>query len=128
MAANNAAPDLEAALAAASERGDHAGFLRILAVGTVVLPQLRPLDQAGDLRLPVVERDGVRYILAFTSQRRLADSEVEAAETVSATGRQLGASWPTDEDLWLAINPGSELGVALPPDAVRALAATATDS
>jgi hypothetical protein len=33
---------------------------------------------------------------------------------------QLAAQWPND-DLWLAANPASEQGIALPPDLVRVL-------
>jgi len=36
-------------------------------------------------------------------------------------GDVLAASWP-GEDLWLAVNPATEDGLALPPDVVRALA------
>lgn len=120
-------PDIEAALAAAHKRGDQAGFLRILAVSRVVLPQLQQLDQEGGLRLPLVEQEGTRYVLAFSSQQRLAESRVDAEETVVASGSQLAGLWPEDEELCLLINPGSDLSVAVPADAIRALPSMAGD-
>ena len=41
---------------------------------------------------------------------------------MSVTAAELGANWPSDE-LWLAVNPGTEEGLTLPPDAVRSLPA-----
>lgn len=121
-------PDVEAALSAAHQNGDQTGFLRILAVGKVVLPQLRPLEEGGGLQLPVIEQDGVRYVLAFSSQQRLAESDVDAAATVTARGRELAGRWPEHEDLGLVINPGSDLSVAIPADAIRSLPSLAGDT
>lgn len=121
-------PDIEAALAAAREFDDQSGFLRILAIGKLILPQLQPLEPGVGWRLPSIDRGDARYVLAFSSQQRLADSGVQAAQTVTATGGELGATWPQDEDLWLAINLGSEQSVALPPDAVRALPSMVPES
>ena len=36
----------------------------------------------------------------------------------------LAANWPSEE-LWLAVDPGSENGLSLPPQAVQALASYA---
>lgn len=121
-------PDVEAALAAAHQRGDQAGFLRILAVSKVVLPQLQPVDQSGRLQLPLIEQEGTRYVLAFSSHQRLAESEVDAEQTVTASGRELAGVWPEHENLWLLINPGSELSVAIPADAIRSLPSLAGDT
>lgn len=117
-------PDIEAALSVAHNNGDQAGLLRILAVGKLVLPQLQPLDQEGGLRLPLVEQQGTRYVIAFSSQQRLAESEVDAAQTITATGRQLAELWPDNDDLWLIINPHSEHSAAIPAEAIRTLLST----
>ena len=127
MAAENTSPDIEAALAAARERDDQAGFLRIFAVSKVVLPQMRPLNQTQGIELPFIEQDGTRYVLAFSSQQRLADSGVDAQETITLTGGDLGESWPDDQELWLVINQGSEPNVALPPNVMRAVPSLVPD-
>lgn len=120
MAAENPTPNVESALTSLSEQDDQAEFLRILAEGDVLLPQLEPVDPEEGMKLPFIEQEGTRYVLVFSSQERLTESGIEVQDTVTMNGGQLGASWP-DEDLWLAINPGSEQSVAVPPDAVRAL-------
>lgn len=120
MAAENPTPNVESALTSLSEQDDQAEFLRILAEGDVLLPQLEPVDPEEGMKLPFIEQEGTRYVLVFSSQERLTESGIEVQDTVTMNGGQLGASWP-DEELWLAINPGSEQSVAVPPDAVRAL-------
>lgn len=120
MAAENPTPNVESALATLSEEDDQAQFLRILAEGDILLPQLEPVDPEEGMKLPFIEQEGTRYVLVFSSQERLTESGIEVQDTVTMSGGQLGASWP-DEELWLAINPGSEQSVAVPPDAVRAL-------
>lgn len=121
-------PDIEAALAVAYNKNDQAGFLRIFAVSKLVLPQLQPLGQQGNLQLPLIEQRGARYVIAFSSQQRLAESEIDAAETVTASGTQLAALWPENEDLWLIINPHSEHSAAIPADAMRALSSSIAQS
>ena len=49
-----------------------------------------------------------------------AGADPESALSVPLAG--LAAGWPSEE-LWLAIDPASEDGLALPPEAVRALPA-----
>lgn len=120
MAEENA-PTVESALTALNEQEDQAGFLQTLATGEVLLPQMEPVDPDEGMKLPFIEQEGTRYVLVFSSQDRLTESGIEAQDTVSLSGGQLGAAWPEEEELWLAINPGSEQSVAVPPDAVRAL-------
>lgn len=120
MAAENPTPNVESALTSLSEQDDQTQFLRTLAEGDVLLPQLEPVDPEEGMKLPFIEQEGTRYVLVFSSQERLNESGIEVQDTVTMSGGQLGASWP-DEELWLAINPGSEQSVAVPPDAVRAL-------
>ncbi|MGH3318983.1 MAG: SseB family protein [Streptosporangiaceae bacterium] len=120
------ATDIETALAALDEHDDQTGFLRSLAAGQVVLPQMEPGGSDEEVKLPFIEQEGTRYVLAFSSAERLTESGIEAQDSVTVTGAELGASWPTDDEMWLAINPSSERGVTVPPDAVRALPSLAT--
>lgn len=113
--------DVESALTTLTEQEDQTGFLRALASGDVVLPQLEPVDPNEGMKLPYIEQEGTRYVLVFSSQDRLSESGIEAEDTVTMSGGQLASAWPDEEELWLAINPGSEQSVAVPPDAVRAL-------
>lgn len=121
MADDNTSPDVESALSNLSEQDDQAGFLRTLAAGEVLLPQMEPVDPEEGMKLPYIEQEDTRYVLVFSTEDRLNESGIEVHDTVTLSGGQLGAAWPDEEELWLAINPGSEQSVAVPPDAVRAL-------
>lgn len=126
MSTNNSdapVPDIEAALSALHEHDDKAGFLQALAAGDVVLPQLEPVDSEGGVPLPFIEEQGTRYVVAFSSQQRLDDSGFDVPGSITVGGAELGSLWPVDEDLWLALNPGCEQSVAVPPDAMRSLPA-----
>lgn len=109
----------EAAQAAAEE------LLRGLAASTALLPQAPPVEgeekpSEDAIALPVIEQDGTQYVPVFTSEERMraAGADPETALSVPLAG--LAAGWP-GEELWLAIDPAAEDGLALPPDAVRAL-------
>ncbi|MQA83443.1 MAG: hypothetical protein GEV03_02120 [Streptosporangiales bacterium] len=119
MAADNPIADLDAALTALREQDDQDGFVHALAHGEVVVPQLEPAD--ADLQLPFVEEEGTRYVVAFSSEQRLADSGIDAEDSVALSGSELSAVWPAEGELWLAINPGSDHGVAVSPDTIRAI-------
>lgn len=122
MAADNPRPDVESALTSLTEESDQRDFLETVAAGEIVLPQMQANDDPeGGVQLPYVEQEGTNYVLAFSTQQRFTESGIEAEGTVTVNGAQLASAWPDDEELWLAINPGSEQSVALPPDAVRAL-------
>lgn len=114
-------PDINDALNSLREDGDQTSFLYALATGEVLVPQMEPTGETEGVRLPFIEQEGTRYVLAFSTQERLTQSGVEAEHSVPLRGAELGASWPQGEDLWLAIDPGTEQGVTVPPDAVRAL-------
>jgi hypothetical protein len=108
-----------AAQAAAQE------LLRGLAGSVALLPQSPPAEgeqppTEDAIALPVIEQDGTQYVPVFTSEdkMRAAGADPETALSVPLAG--LAAGWPAEE-LWLAIDPASEEGLALPPDAVRAL-------
>src|SRR3954451_22258643 len=114
----NEVPDA-AAQAAAEE------LLRGLAASTALLPQQPPAEgeeppTEDAIALPVIEQDGTQYVPVFTSEEtmRAAGADPETALSVPLAG--LAAGWP-GEELWLAVDPASEDGLALPPDAVRAL-------
>jgi hypothetical protein len=116
----NETPD-EAAQQAAED------LLRELAGSTALLPQAPPVEgeqppSEDAIALPVIEQDGTQYVPVFTSEdkMRAAGADPETALSVPLAG--LAAGWPA-EDLWLAIDPAAPDGLALPPDAVRALPA-----
>jgi hypothetical protein len=96
----------------------------------VVVPQaaVTPGDEApdGSLSLPVIEQDGTQYVPVFTSEASMSKGAPELSEAVAVSAAELGANWPSD-DLWLAVNPGTEEGLTLPPDAVKALPVYADD-
>jgi hypothetical protein len=117
----NETPD-EAAAQAAAEN-----LLRELAGSTALLPQAPPVQgeqppSEDAIALPVIEQDGTQYVPVFTSEdkMRAAGADPETALSVPLAG--LAAGWPAEE-LWLAIDPAAPDGLALPPDAVRALPA-----
>ena len=100
-------------------------LLRELAASTALLPQAPPVEgeeppTEDAIALPVIEQDGTHYVPVFTSEdkMRAAGADPETALSVPLAG--LAAGWP-GEELWLAIDPAAEDGLALPPDAVRAL-------
>ncbi len=118
-----------AALRRLADGEDERTALSDLAVADVLLPDLgSEIDEltATDsdvLQLPVAERqDGTQFVPTFTSETRLAAAlpEVDRYRTVQIA--TLGRIWPSD-DLLLAVDPGSEAGIALPADGLRALAA-----
>jgi hypothetical protein len=115
----NETADTVAAQAAAQD------LLRELAGSVALLPQQPPAEgeeppAEDSIALPVIEQDGTHFVPVFTSEDRMraAGADPETALTVPLAG--LAAGWP-GEELWLAIDPASEEGLALPPDAVRAL-------
>jgi hypothetical protein len=119
-------PEEVAAQAAAQD------LLRELAGSTALLPQVAPVEgeqppTEDAIALPVIEQDGTQYVPVFTSaeKMRAAGADPETALSVPLAG--LAAGWPSEE-LWLAIDPAAPDGLALPPDAVRALPAFLEDA
>src|SRR3954468_6368729 len=115
----NDSAEQAAAQAAAQE------LLRGLAGTTALLPQAPPAEgeeppSEDAIALPVIEQDGTHYVPVFPSEdtMRAAGADPETALSVPLAG--LAAGWP-GEELWLAVDPAHEDGLALPPDAVRAL-------
>jgi len=76
----------------------------------------------GSISLPVIEQDGTSYVPVFTSEATMAAAAPDIEDAVSVNAAELATNWPSD-DLWLAVNPGTEDGLTLPPDAVRSLPA-----
>ena len=99
-------------------------MLEQLAGSVAFLPQEVPegaeAPPEGMIGLPVVEEDGTSYVPVFLTEETLVGAGADPATAVSIPLAQLAAGWP-DDDLWLAIDPGTEGGLALPPDVVRAL-------
>ena len=120
---------VETAIAAGMASGDTEAVMRAVATTEVMVPQAAPAEGEvpdGSISLPVIESDGTSYVPVFTSQSTMATAAPDIADAVSVNAAELGANWPSD-DLWLAVNPGTEDGLTLPPDAVRSLPAY-TDS
>ena len=113
----------EAAIAAGMAAEDTESVMRAIATTEVVVPQAPSADgdlPDGSISLPVIEQDGTSYVPVFTSEATMAAAAPDIEDAVSVNAAELAANWPSD-DLWLAINPGTEDGLTLPPDAVRSL-------
>src|SRR3954468_15382928 len=100
-------------------------LLRELAGSMALLPQ-QPLAEGDEpptedaIALPVIEQDGTHYVPAFTSEEKMRAAGADPTTALSVPLAGLAAGWP-GEELWLPVAPASEDGLALPPDAVRAL-------
>jgi hypothetical protein len=115
----------EAVIAAGMASGDTDAVMRAVAGSEVVVPQVADASGQDDLpdgsiSLPVIEQDGTSYVPVFTSEATMATAAPDIQDAVSVSAAELAANWPSD-DLWLAVNPGTEDGLTLPPDAVRSL-------
>ena len=114
----------EAVIAAGMAAGDTDAVMRAVAASEVVVPQTAEASETdlpdGSISLPVIEQDGTSYVPVFTSESTMAAAAPDIDEAVSVSAAELAANWPSD-DLWLAVNPGTDDGLSLPPDAVRAL-------
>ena len=130
MSSSDANEPTEAAIAAGMASGDTEAVMRAVANSDVVVPQavVEPGDEApdGSLSLPVIEQDGTSYVPVFTSEATMNAAAPDLEDAVAVSAAELGANWPS-EDLWLAVNPGTEDGLTLPPDAVRSLPVYADD-
>ena len=98
--------------------------LQQLAASVAYVPQELPegADQPpeGAIALPVIEQDGNQFVPVFTSPEALASAGADPTTAVEIPVVQLAIGWPSD-DLWLAVNPGTDGGLTLPPDAVKSL-------
>ena len=115
----------EAAIAAGMAAEDTESVMRAIAATEVVVPQAASAEgdlPDGSISLPVIEQDGTSYVPVFTSEATMAAAAPDIEDAVSVNAAELAANWPSD-DLWLAVNPGTEDGLTLPPDAVRSLPA-----
>jgi hypothetical protein len=109
-----------------AEAIDPQALLRDLATSIALLPQEPPAEgeeapPEGSIALPVIEQDGTQYVPVFTSEKALEAAGADLATAFRLPIAQLAANWPSD-DLWLAVNPATEDGLALPPELVRELA------
>ncbi|MFE6743490.1 SseB family protein [Streptomyces tubercidicus] len=114
----------EGAPSAAEEANTQAALVD-LANSMALLPQAPPAEgeeaqPEGAISLPVIEQDGNRYVPVFTTEDALVAAGGDPGAALSIPVIDLAANWPAD-DLWLAVNPSTEEGLALPPDLVRAL-------
>ena len=74
----------------------------------------------GAIALPVIEQDGTKYVPVFTSEEALRAAGADPSTALQLPIAQLAATWP-GENLWLAVNPATPEGLAIPPEVVRAL-------
>ena len=119
----NGTVPVETAIAAGMAAGDTNTVMHAVASIDVMVPQTGgSADDLpdGSLSLPVIEQDGTSYVPVFTSEAIMHEAAPEIDGAVSVPAAALGANWPSD-DLWLAVNPGTEGGLTLPPDAVKSL-------
>jgi hypothetical protein len=125
---STSAPDDQAAGQAGSGPGpggiDPQVLLHDLANSTALLPQeAMPEGEEppeGAIALPVIEQDGTQYVPVFTSEESLRAAGADPSTALQLPMAQLAATWP-DENLWLAVNPATPDGLAIPPEVVRAL-------
>jgi hypothetical protein len=115
---------VESAIAAGMAAGDTDAVMRAVAGSDVVVPQAASAEredvEQGSISLPVIEQDGTSYVPVFTSERTMSEAAPDIEDAVTVAASDLAANWPSEE-LWLAVNPGTEDGLTLPPDAVRSL-------
>jgi hypothetical protein len=101
-------------------------LLTELAGSVALLPQDLPegaeQPPEGGIALLVIEQDDTQFVPVFSSEEKLVAAGADLERAVPVPIAELAAGWP-DEDLWLAVDPGDEAGLALPPDVVRALPA-----
>jgi len=118
----------QSANGAAAAAGTEQALLQELATSIAFLPQDGMADgetpPEGSIAIPVIEQDGTQYVPVFTSEEALRAAGADPEPAVGMPLAQLAANWPSEE-LWLAVDPGSENGLSVPPDAVQALAAYA---
>jgi hypothetical protein len=129
---STSAPDDQAADQAADQAGSGTGpggidpqvLLHDLANSIALLPQeAMPEGEEppeGAIALPVIEQDGTQYVPVFTSEEALRAAGADPVTALQLPIVELAATWPT-ENLWLAVNPATPDGLAIPPEVVRAL-------
>ncbi len=124
---STSAPDDQAAGQDGSGTGsggvDPQVVLHDLANSTALLPQAMPEGEEppeGAIALPVIEQDGTQYVPVFTSEEALRAAGADPSTALQLPIAQLAATWP-GENLWLAVNPATPEGLAIPPEVVRAL-------
>lgn len=121
------ANDVEVRLYAAVHGADLAEVMGIIAAAPLFLPGF-PDEPGGGQRLLTRERDGVPYLLVFTSVETL-HRVVGAAGWRETTLPELVRAWPSlaTEPWGLAVNPTTPIGVLAAPDEVPTLV-PATDA
>ncbi|MQY08349.1 hypothetical protein ACRB68_64560 [Actinomadura sp. RB68] len=106
--------ELEARLAAARQRGDHATYFELLLTADLVLPAVSDADGSG---LPIIQIGAGTYVTVFTSQEAMGDGP-----SYPTSFPLIAGGWP-DPAWQLAINPGLPSEIHLDTAAVARLAA-----
>jgi hypothetical protein len=121
-------PDQTANGSAGADQIDPQALLQDLATSIAFLPQDGLADGEtppdGAIAIPVIEQEGTQYVPVFTSEEALVAAGADPAPAVGLPLAELAANWPSEE-LWLAVDPGSDSGLTVPPEAIQALAAYA---
>ena len=124
---STSAPDGQTPTDPSTDGIDPQVVLRELATSVALLPQEGPTpDDApeGALAVPVIEQDDKQFVPVFTSEESLVAAGADPATALRVSVADLAASLG-EEDLWIAVDPASEDGLALPPEVVHALPALA---
>ncbi|HEY1367498.1 MAG TPA: enhanced serine sensitivity protein SseB C-terminal domain-containing protein [Gaiellaceae bacterium] len=120
--------ELEEVLLDAARTGDVEELLGVLSRTDLYVPtptagpaeEQRVEAQAGDeLPLPLLERAGVKYVVAYTSQTQLARVPAAGTGYMRIDGAALAAVVPAE--LALVLNPGGDLGITIRPDQLAEL-------
>jgi len=121
------ANELEEALQAAAAAGDRGQVMGLLATAPLYLPGVEDRPGAGQ-RLLTKDREGVPYLLVFTSVQTL-HRVIRRDGWRLTTLAELVRAWPdlTGGRWGLAINPATPVGVLVAPDHVASLLPTGSD-
>lgn len=109
----------EVLLAASKDDAQPVVFLDALRDSSVIVP-CEQTGAADEVEFPVIEHQGRPYVPLYTSRAQATKGAPEQEGWLKLTGAEL-AKMLTDDATGLAVNPGGDLGVAIPADAVAAL-------
>jgi hypothetical protein len=120
--------ELEEVLLDAARTGDVVELLGVMGRSDLYVPtptagpaeEQRVEARAGDeLPLPLLERAGVQYVVAYTSEAQLAAVPAAGTGYMRIGGAALAAVVPPE--LALVLNPGGDLGITIRPEQLAEL-------
>jgi hypothetical protein len=108
----------EVLFAASTGSADPAAFLDALRDSAVIVPaEAGETDE--EVSFPVIRHEEQQFVPVFTSEAQAQKAAPGQSGWVKGTGAEIAAMLP--ERTGIAINPGGDMGVALPEEAVGAL-------